>query len=218
MPCTRALNKVMSLSGAVLILCSTHLASHPHNWIDLSTEFTINAEGRLTGFSQHWQFDEFFSMISYAEMMNEYHEESIGLASTALKMVANVGPDQYFSELKIAGESIALPVPKLYTLETQQVNGNPILILKMQFSLKNQPLVKDTSFTLQTFEPSYFIAMNYLSSDSIRINSASGGCKVDLIKANPSDEIISFASSLDKNMRDTQGLGDNFAERIEIKC
>ena len=102
--------------STVLLLCSSAVFSHPHNWIDLRTQINIDEQGYLTGFSQHWSFDQFFSMISYADLMNEYNDETIGLASTAMKMVANVAPDTYLSELRVAGELVPLPVPKRYTL------------------------------------------------------------------------------------------------------
>jgi ABC-type uncharacterized transport system substrate-binding protein len=211
-------SKTISVLSAALMLCSTQLFGHPHNWIDLSSEFTINEQGRLTSFTQHWQFDQFFSMINYAQLMNEYQDESLGLASSAMKMVANVAPDQYFSQLTVAGKNIALSVPKLYSLEIQQVDGNPRLILKMHFSLKEQPLVRGKTFSLQTFEPSYFVAMNHLSTTDIKINSSQSSCKVQLVSADPSEDLISYANSLDRSMRDTQGLGENFAQRIHIKC
>jgi ABC-type uncharacterized transport system substrate-binding protein len=215
----KKLNKITTAAlSTVLLLCSSFTFAHPHNWIDLRTQVDIDDQGRLTGFTQHWKFDQFFSMINYAELMNEYNDEPIGLASTAIKMVANVAPDQYFSELKVAGEVIDLPVPKRYTLETEEVDGNPILILKMKFVLKEPPQVEGKSFTLQTFEPTYFVAMNYPSEENIRIDSASVNCKAELIRATPSDELIDYANSLDRNVRDTQGLGDDFAERVKIQC
>ena len=212
------IKKVVAAAGAVLLLCSNVTFAHPHNWIDLRTKVDIDEKGMLTGFSQHWRFDQFFSMINYAELMNEYNDEKIGLASTAVSMVANVAPEQYFSELKVAGEVVSLPVPKRYTLETEQIDGNPILILKMTFVLKKPILVKGKSFTLQTFEPTYYVAMNYPSKDNIRIQSAGPTCQAELIRATPSDELIDYANSLDRNVRDTKGLGNDFAERVKIEC
>jgi len=211
--------KTMSVAlGTVLLLCSSISFSHPHNWIDLRTQINIDEQGYLTGFSQHWSFDQFFSMISYADMMNEYNDETIGLASTAMKMVANVAPDTYLSELRVAGEVMPLPVPKRYTLESVQVNGSPILVLKMNFVLKEPKLVKGKKITLQTFEPTYFVAMNYPSQEDVRVESSGHNCTAQLIRATPSEELIDYATSLDRNVRETQGLGDDFAERVTIQC
>ncbi len=204
--------------GTVLLLYSSATLAHPHNWIDLRTQINIDEQGRLTGFSQHWSFDQFFSMISYAELMNEYNDEAIGLASTAMKMVANVAPDSYLSELKVAGEVIALPVPQRYSLESVLVNGSPILVLKMKFILKEPILVKGKKITLQTFEPTYFVAMNYLSEEQVRVASNGHHCTAQLIRANPSEELIDYAINLDRSVKETQGLGDDFAERVVIQC
>jgi len=204
--------------GTAVSLYSTSVWAHPHNWIDLSTEFNINKADQLTGFTQYWQFDQFFSMISYAEIMNEYNDEKTGLAATALKMVANVGPDQYLSTLDIEGVKYELPVPELYTLELKDSEEAQILILKMTFTLKEPPIVKNKTISLKTYEPTYFIAMNYLSDAGISINSPSLNCKVDLIKANPSEDLVYYANSLDRDFRDSDGLGDDFAEEVRIKC
>lgn len=208
----------IALLGIACLLCSNAVLAHPHNWIDLRTQINIDERGYLTGFSQHWSFDQFFSMISYAELMNEYNDEPIGLASTAMKMVANVAPDSYLSELKVAGEVIPLPVPKRYTLESVSVNGSPILVLKMNFILKEPKLVKGKSITLQTFEPTYFVAMNYPSQEHVRVASNALHCTAQLIRATPSEELIDYATSLDRNVKETQGLGDDFAERVAIQC
>jgi len=204
--------------GMAFLLCSNAAIAHPHNWIELRTQINIDERGYLTGFSQHWSFDQFFSMISYAEMMNEYHDEPLGLTSTAMKMVANVAPDSYLSELKVAGEVIALPVPKGYTLESVVVNGNPILVLKMNFILSEPRLVKGKKITLKTFEPSYFIAMNYPSPEHVRIAGNALHCTAQLIRANPSEALIDYAISLDRSVKETQGLGGDFAERVTIQC
>jgi ABC-type uncharacterized transport system substrate-binding protein len=214
----KKLKKTLVMLGTAMSLCSTYVSAHPHNWIDLSTQFNINKAGELTGFSQYWQFDQFFSMISYAELMNEYNDEKTGLAATALKMVANVGPDQYLSTLEIEGVRHELPVPELYTLELKDSEEAQILILKMTFTLKAPPLVNNKTISLKTYEPTYFIAMNYLSDAGIRINSNYLNCKADLIKANPSEELVYYANSLDRNVRETDGLGDEFAEEVRIKC
>jgi len=209
---------LIAILGAVLLLCSSAAFAHPHNWIDLRTQIKIDEQGRLTGFSQHWSFDQFFSMINYAELMNEYNDESIGLASTAMKMVANVAPDQYLSELKVAGKLVPLPVPTRFTLETVPIDGYPILILNMHFTLKEPLLVAGKNISLQTFEPTYFVAMNYPSQEHVGIEGSGHNCKSELIRAAPSEELINYASSLDRNVKETQGLGDDFAERVNIQC
>jgi ABC-type uncharacterized transport system substrate-binding protein len=210
--------KTLVMLSTAMSLCSAYVSAHPHNWIDLSTQFDINKAGELTGFTQYWQFDQFFSMISYAELMNEYSDEKTGLAATALKMVANVGPDQYLSILEVEGIKHELPVPELYTLELKGSEQGQILILRMTFTLKAPPLVNNKTISLKTYEPTYFIAMNYPSDAGISINSNGHHCKTSLIRANPSEDLVYYANSLDRNIRDTDGLGNDFAEEVRIKC
>lgn len=204
--------------GTTLLLYSSATFSHPHNWIDLRSQINIDEQGRLIGFSQHWRFDQFFSMINYAELMNEYNDESLGLTNTALEMVTHVADKEYFSTLNVAGEGISLPTPQHYSLESVQLDGSPSLTLKMNFVLTEPILVKGKKITLQTLEPTYFVAMNYPSEQSIIIKSDNLDCSVELIKAKVSDDLLNYANSLDRNMKNTQGLGNKFAERVNIQC
>ena len=54
---------------------SSHIAAHPHSWINLKTDFILDDQGRLSGITQHWEFDAYYSMMTYADIMNEHGDE-----------------------------------------------------------------------------------------------------------------------------------------------
>ena len=105
------------------IVCSSHLSAHPHSWINLKTEFILDEQGRISGLTQHWEFDVYYSMMTYADMMNDYGNEQQGLLKLGQAMVNSLKDYDYFSELKINNHTIQLGIPYDQTLSIAYPEG-----------------------------------------------------------------------------------------------
>lgn len=130
--------KLFALPLTYLVAFMTPIAvnAHPHNWISLKTEFTINDKGQLTGVLQHWQFDVYYSAIRLDEIKKGYAQQQQGLDAIAKEMAENLGSFDYFSELKIDSMQIKLPMPNTASLNPISENAQQVLMLTMQFQLK----------------------------------------------------------------------------------
>jgi len=193
--------------------------AHPHNWIALKTEFILNDQNQLSEIKQYWEFDAIYSMITSANLKNTYENEDIGLALMADSMQKNLSSYNYFSNLILNGENTLLPKPNGVKLEIESKPPISIMTLNLSFKFETPLEITDKKLVWSIFDPTYYIAMNHKSVDEIII---SGGnkpeCGKDLVIPTPTEETIAYAGSLDKSQRDTDGLGNQFAERAIIQC
>lgn len=201
-----------------LSFSSASLYAHPHNWINLKSDFILNDDGRLIQINQRWEFDVYYSMITYTDAMNEHGSEEKGLHASATRIVQNLESYNYFSSLKLGGVSIDLREPGTYKLSTIKKGDQMALVLEMGFDIEPGMNIKDKELQWQVYDPTYYIAMNHWNKNMIRVINSSSACNMQLDIPEPSDDVIEYALSLDRNQKDTGGLGVYFAEKVIINC
>ena len=202
----------------VLLNCSPIFA-HPHNWIDLNTSFVLDDNARLVQLKQRWEFDVYYSMMTLADIMNEYGSEAVGLPKTARRMVNSLANYDYFSTLRVNGSKIPLGKPSRYSMMTKKRDGETVLELEMTFDLKTKVVIENKTLAWQVFDPSYYIAMNHSTDNNIEVVSGNATeCTIEITTPDPADDLIDYAQSLDRNQKDTDGLGEDFSETAFINC
>ena len=210
---------VALLTVIVILLFPLTANTHPHNWISLQTEFTVNNKGQLTDILQHWKFDIYYSAIRLDEIKNNYPEKQTGLASIAKEMAKNLKNFDYFSELTIDNTQIDLPKPKNTSLKTVTEQAQELMVLTMAFKLKKPKPVTAKTLSWRVFDPTYYIDMKHHKASQILIKHADNvNCAMDFKTPEPSPEMVRYAASLDRTQKDIQGLGDYFAENVLINC
>ena len=217
-----------SLTLLVLFLgCVPVAQAHPHNWITLNSQFVLDADARLVQIKQRWEFDVYYSMMTLADMRNEYDDASEGMRSLAAQMVNNLAAHHYFSSLRVNDTDTPLGIPNDYGLTTvlkegqeeDQEKGQDVLVLEMSFDLPRQPLLSGSALSWRVFDPTYYIAMMHMSESNVSVENASAtACATELLIPEPSDELLGYAQSLDRSQTDTDGLGAHFAETVFIRC
>ncbi len=201
------------------LLISMDLYSHPHSWIDLQTTLYLNDAGQLTQIIQRWEFDPYYSSITLADLKKEYPNEMEGLQFRAEEMVRNLRDYHYFSDLRIDGFNVPMGTPNEYSLNNKRREAENILELEMAFDLGDGVTLKQSTLTLQVYDPTYYIAMAHSSDDHIHVISHNAlSCQKKLITPEPPNDLISYALSLDRNETSSNGLGIKFAETVEIRC
>ena len=114
--------------------------AHPHNWIELNSRFVLDEHSHLIQVKQRWEFDLFYSLMTHADLLNEFDDEQQGLTATAERMIKNLSAFDYFSNLYLDGSNIALGLPKEYSLKKKQLNMwccMNYVIYKKKIILKN---------------------------------------------------------------------------------
>lgn len=202
-----------------LVTPSSILFAHPHNWINVSTHFVLNGKSQLVEIKQSWEFDGIYSMITHANLKNAYDNEQVGLALMAEQMKKNLGGYDYFSNLLIDGEKIGIPKADHANLIMESRPPISVMTLDLDLKFKKPIDIVGKKLTWSVFDPSYYIAMNHKGVEGISITNAGGAeCGKELVIPTPTAETIAYADSLDKSQRATDGLGNEFAERVFVTC
>lgn len=207
--------KIFTVIG--LVLLTVKASAHPHSWIDVQTELTLNEKGQLIELQQQWEFDVYYSKIRLADINKEFADQQEGLRYAAKEMAKNLAYYHYFSELIIDQQAVTLPSPKTYSLVETFNEGQQQLTLTLGFIVDDQPLVKNKNISWRVFDPTYFIDMKHHSAANIIIKNNSV-CTTTLELPTPSQELINYAIALDREETGTPNLGSHFAEKILIRC
>lgn len=213
--------KIWTLITCTLIGTSFSLytAAHPHSWIALKSDFILNSQGQLTEIRQRWEFDLYYSAITFAEVMNTYGDEKEGLQKLSSQIVGRLAEYHYFSTLKLDDSEIQLPEPKQYQMISKKKEGELLLEMEMHFDVVPPLTIDDKTLTWSVFDPTYYIEMAHVDTDSVVIlGDQSTECAKKLELPDPSKDLIDYAQSLDVTQKDTDGLGFNFAEKVTINC
>lgn len=83
-----------------------------------------------------------------------------------------------------------------------------------------QPLAGQ-KYTFSTFDPSYYVDMSYAEDNDVSLPAElQKSCALTIDTPEPSDETLSFASSLDKDDAppEDMDLGKQFAQTVTLQC
>ena len=205
------------LSFLLYSLCQ-NVKAHPHSWIQLTTDFSINASGELVGIRQRWVFDPYYSTLTIDDLKKTHRSLEEGLNEQVKGIIDNLEAYQYYSHLTISGNRFAIKRPHKFHLSTFVIDGQSLLILEMHFEI---PAVALHSATLewQVFDPTYYASMRHDSFEQIRISNQSAlECESVIMESDPDPQTLAYASSLDVTQKDSTGLGIFFAQKVKIKC
>ncbi len=213
------MNKFSGVLVAIFLGFSQFSLAHPHSWVNLKSEFTLDEQGRLTALTQFWEFDEYYSMMTIADMMNEHGEQEKGLLLLGKAMTKNLKAFHYFSELKIDTTLVKLPLPSEFKLETKLSDGQQILKFSMHFEFTHPRTIKNRPISFRVFDPTYYVDMRHSKASQVIIHTqTTTECSTTIALPDTPDELIEYANSLDKSQQGTQGLGNSFAEQVIIHC
>jgi len=214
------LKRLLTLTIFFLLSCiSARALAHPHNWISLGSQFLLNTDNQLIEIKQTWEFDTFYSVITSADIMNTYGDMETGLKPTADAMADNLKPYHYFSKLTINGKDVALPAASEANLTASGKDMDTVLTLELTFRFATPVVLTNQDVIWSVYDPTFYIAMTHPSIEAVTIvGGTSIECGQELKIPSPSDEMIDYAASLDQTQRDTEGLGDLFAEEVVIQC
>lgn len=205
------------LSIVILLLWPLSASLHPHSWINLTTDFVIDDNEQLIQVRQRWIFDEFYSAMMLADLDREFPDRTLALSEHSRGMLKSLGEHGYFSHLVIGGERIALQKPVKHRLQTVSLDGADMLMLEMHFDLDGY--AADQTISWKVYDPTYYVSMRHDDVSLVRlINDSALECMPSLIEPNPTEEQRAYASSLDQNQTETDGLGKLFAQEVQVQC
>lgn len=192
--------------------------AHPHSFIDMQTNIRMEKQ-HLQGFAVQWTLDEIASSeLLYELKTSPERAEAEKKISEELKQTAI--DSHYFSRL-YDEKNQPIKFKEMPNEASIRVDGARV-VYSMSFNLDKPYDMRGKGVNFYTYEPSYYIGMEYNADSDVRIDDSR--CKITLAQPQASQELRLYASSLDKNaipdMPDDEAasLGAQFAQKVRIQC
>ncbi|MEO3991716.1 DUF1007 family protein [Pseudocitrobacter cyperus] len=190
--------------------------SHPHSFITLSTE-VVAQDGQMSGLKMRWVMDE----LTSADLLYDAGKAKPGdevWKKLAAEVMANVLGQHYFTEVWHDGQKVKFEnLPTHYGLSRE--GHQAVLTFTLPLATP-QPLAGQT-YSFSTFDPTYYVDMSYENDgDVVLPASLKSECKLAVHTPKPSEEMMSYALSLDKEdaPEEDMELGKQFAQKVTLSC
>ena len=202
-----------SLFTLLFSLFSLNVLAHPHAFVDLKTQ-ALTENQTLKGFRMSWTLDEIASSTLIYEMQSSADPNKTKQDLTQ-EMIDTAKKDHYFSYL-YNQKSNLIPFTEAPSDYGFVVENNRI-IFSMNVYLSEPQKLSTVPITLMSYEPTYYIAMEYNYQSDVSIDDKK--CEIKVVQPKVDDTLKLYASSLDKDQTpEDQSLGRAFAQKVEMKC
>ncbi|WP_339830450.1 DUF1007 family protein [uncultured Parvibaculum sp.] len=163
--------RILPLLAAMLggIATAGPAVAHPHVWIDLKTEAHIDGEGRFAALTIVWIFDEFYSAFALDGLEKPggaYKPEDLA-ALTDVNMT-NLEEWNYFAEVTRGGETAKFGKPRDAHSAWDEKSGRLTLTFTLPLE-EPQLATAATPAKFRVFDPSYYISIDYVEKDPLRL-------------------------------------------------
>lgn len=189
--------------------------AHPHAFIAMKSKILVK-DNLLQGFSVEWILDEpSSSTILYDLRMTEKNPKA--KQKLADEIMGNVVTEHYFSYLydKQGNKIKYSATPLNYGLKA--IGSRVMYYFDFMLS-KPQPL-ENNRFVLETYDPSYYVAMAYDNQSAVDFSAVPANCRGEMVDPTVDAKTREYAASLDKTQRDADfSLGAQFAQKVTIQC
>jgi ABC-type uncharacterized transport system substrate-binding protein len=206
--------EVSAALAAALVEADNALA-HPHSWIDLRSRVIMNGEGRVAALELDWLFDDLYTAFIAQEFAKQDRPPSEFLPEVANTYVSQLAEDDYFTDVRLNGERLALGEPS----RAESGLRDRRLWLRFKVPLV-EPVDPDSGrLTFAVYDPTYYIEILYREGKPVAFSGPGAeSCVGRIIPPNPSFEAVALASALDPTQSGGDGLGELFAETVVIEC
>ena len=206
----------VGLTLALLAPASPALA-HPHVFVVVKSELVFGADGRIEAIRHAWQFDEFYSAFAVQGLGKDgkepTREDLAPLAKVNVESLAEFG---WFTVGKVSGKAVEFADPKDYWLDEA---ADKLVTLHFTLPLKT-PASAAKAFSLQVYDPTYFIAFDFDDKAAVTMAGAPKGCSASVNKPGPliADETKKLSESFFSGLSPGDGFGLKLSSRAIIAC
>jgi ABC-type uncharacterized transport system substrate-binding protein len=192
-------------------------AAHPHVWVTARTELIFDQSGLIKAVRNAWVFDEMYSAFATEGLGKNGKpptpEELAPLAKTNIDSLAEFDDFTYAKE---AGAKVAFGEPTDYVLEERE---DKLVVLRFTLPLK-VPARASKAFSLQIYDPTYFVAFSLDTTDPVTLVDAPKGCSANVLGANPlqAQETKKLSEAFFSGLSPGSDFGVKLADRIIVAC
>lgn len=201
-----------------ICLAAAPALAHPHVWVAVKSDILFDGEGRVAGVRHAWAFDDMYS--AYVTM--GLGKDGKPPTREELAPIAKINAEQlkefdYFTFAKSGGSKLAFGAATDYWLEARE---DKIAVLHFTLPLE-KPLKLTKPLSVQVYDPTYFISLEFEKADAVKLEKAPAGCSQSLTGAGPlneADEKARKQSLADGLAPQSEGLALKLASRLIVAC
>ncbi|MEO0402996.1 MAG: DUF1007 family protein [Pseudomonadota bacterium] len=199
-----------------LMLAAAPLAApaHPHVFVDTGLRLVIDADGTLTGIEVSWTYDDFYSLLLFADLGLDQDgdsqlrpDEVRRLDGFDLQWVDGFEGDAYVLR---NGTPIALGAP-----EGRGVSVENGLITTTHFRAANAPA---DGLVIKAYDPTFYTAYTLVGEVGVDGPCSTSVLPVDLDAAYSLAEELLYGGSYDPNTDEYPAVGEAFADTVTLSC
>lgn len=197
----------------ISLLWANSALAHPHSFLDIKTK-ALMQDTLLTGFQMHWTLDEIASAELIYEVQTSKNQEEAKKKITD-EMIETAKSEHYFSYLYNANGELQKfsDKPTDYAFDIEQNR----IVFRVNFYLEQAQELKNAPATLMTYEPTYYMGIEYNSPKDVSISNSH--CKIRIEQPKVEQSLKLYASNLDKSDTPEDGsLGRHFAQKVVMEC
>jgi ABC-type uncharacterized transport system substrate-binding protein len=199
------------IAGITMVAATA--SAHPHVWVKAASEVVYAEDGSIKGIRHAWTFDDMFSTYAvqgiHTKEKGVYTREE--LAPLAQLNVESLKDFDYFTFARTDGKKQDLADPIDFYLEYKDT----ALVLHFTLPLKNP--IRSKRFTLEVFDPTYFIDFELQEKEPLKLVGAPVGCAVTIQRATEGTataQKLGEQNFLDSNVT----FGAMFANKVMVVC
>lgn len=157
-------------------------AAHPHVFVVVKTEIVFGASGQVEALRHAWTFDESYSAYQVQGLSSGGGRATReDLAPLAREQTEGLKEFGYFTLAKTAGRQVSFGEPQDYSLE-QGEDG----LVTLRFTVPlTAPASAARAFTVQVYDPTYFVAFDPDAKTPVSLAGAPAGCTTSIAKPPP---------------------------------
>jgi ABC-type uncharacterized transport system substrate-binding protein len=202
------------LAAVALSIWAGPATAHPHVWVTAENELIFAPDGSITGVRHAWTFDDMFSTYALQGIVTKKkgiysREELAPLAQTNVESLKEFG---FFTFAKVDGKKQKFLDPTDYFLEYR----NAALVL--HFTLPFKTPIKTTEFTVELFDPSYFVDFALQKQNPVRLVGAPASCTMAIQRPNDGTAAATKLGEANFLNGSNSNYGAMFANKITVDC
>lgn len=204
-------------AAAAVLLGAGPAGAHPHVFVTTRTTLMFDHGGKVAAIRQSWTFDDMYSAFVTGGLTEgdklATREQLAPLAKTNVEQLADYG---WFTYAKSAGAVVAYKAPTDYWLEE---GADKLVTLTFTLPLA-APASARRAFTLQTYDPTYFIDFEPDDKRPVIFEGAPAGCSRNVFKPDPlvATDKVKLDESFFTNLSPGANFGLKMASRAIIAC
>jgi ABC-type uncharacterized transport system substrate-binding protein len=213
---SKLLRLTLSLIAVLSLLANAALA-HPHVWVAAQEQVIFGPKGEIEAIKHAWVFDEMYSaFVTEGQKKGGQLLTKEDLAPLAKTNVEDLAEFDYFTHAKAANKKIEFGAPVDYSLEERD---DKLVVLRFTLPLKT-PANAGKAFSLQVYDPTYFVAFELAKQEPVALLGAPKGCSANVVGTKPlaADETKKLSEAFFSGLSPGSDFGVKLASPIIIAC